>query len=70
MPEPTRTTRPSAETRKAEGADAQVTHASERAPTSQEEGAAAVRKVDPDVAEHEKEMLQRGANQRGEGRLP
>ena len=26
--------------------------------------------LDPDVAEHEREMLERGANQKGEGRLP
>jgi hypothetical protein len=63
-------TRPSAETREAERAEAQVTHESDRAPTPQEEAAAEAREVDPDLAEHEKEMLKRGANQQGEGRLP
>jgi hypothetical protein len=42
----------------------------DRDPTGQEEAAAEVRVVDPDVAEHEKEALKRGAHQQGEGRLP
>jgi len=70
MPESNRPTRPSAETRNAERDEAQVTHDSDRAPTPQEEAAAEARGVDPDVAKHEKEMLERGAHQRGEGRLP
>lgn len=70
MPESTRPTRPSAQTREAERAEAQVTHESDRAPTPQEEAAAEAREVDPDVAEHEKEMLKRGAHQQGDGRLP
>ncbi|HUY63769.1 MAG TPA: hypothetical protein VMV14_04560 [Acidimicrobiales bacterium] len=70
MTEPTQPTRPSADTRDAEHAEAQTNHESDRAPTSQEEAAAEAQEVDSDVAEHEKEMLKRGANQEGEGRLP
>ena len=70
MTEPTQPTRPSAETRKAEHAEAQAKHESDRAPTAQEEAVAEAQEVEPDVAEHEEEMLKRGANQQGEGRLP
>ena len=69
MTEPTQPTRPSAETREAEYAEAQAKHESDRAPTPQEEAVAA-QEVEPDVAEHEEEMLKRGADQQGEGRLP
>jgi len=67
--EGTEPTRPSAETREAEHADAQAKHESDRAPTPEEEAVAA-REIEPDVAEHEEEMLKRGANQQGEGRIP
>jgi hypothetical protein len=70
MPESTQPTRPSAETREAEQAEAQAKHESDRAPTPQEEEAVDAQEVEPDVAEHEEEMLKRGANQQGEGRLP
>jgi hypothetical protein len=70
MSEPTQRTRPSAETRDAERVEAHAKHESDRAPTPQEEAAAEAELADPNVAEHEKEMLQRGANQQGEGRLP
>jgi hypothetical protein len=69
MTEATQPTRPSAETREAEHADAQAEHDSDRAPTPEEEAGAA-QEVDPDVAEHEEEMLKRGAHQQGEGRIP
>jgi hypothetical protein len=69
MTERTQPTRPSAETRKAEHAEAQAKHEPDRAPTPEEEAVAA-EEVEPDVAEHEEEMLKRGANQQGEGRLP
>jgi hypothetical protein len=69
MVEATEPTRPSAETREAEHADAQAKHESDRAPTPEEEAVAA-QEVEPDVAEHEEEMLKRGANQQGEGRIP
>ena len=70
MTEPTQPTRPSAETREAEHAEAQATHESDRAPTPQEEAVAEAQELEPDVAEHEEEMLERGANQQGEGRVP
>jgi hypothetical protein len=70
MPEHTQPTPPSAETREAEDAEAHTKHESDRAPTPQEEAAAEAQEVDSDVAAHEKEMLKRGANQKGEGRLP
>jgi hypothetical protein len=70
MTEPSHPTRPSVETREAERAQAQVKHESDRAATPQEEEAVEAHVVDPDVAEHEEEMLKRGANQQGEGRLP
>ena len=70
MTEPTQPTRPSAETREAEHTDAQAKHESDRAPTPEEEAVAEAQEVEPDVAEHEEEMLKRGANQQGEGRLP
>jgi hypothetical protein len=69
MTEPAQPTRPSAETREAERAEAQAKHESDRAPTPDEEAVAA-QDVEPDVAEHEEEMLERGANQQGEGRVP
>jgi hypothetical protein len=69
MVEATEPTGPSAETREAEHADAQAKHESDRAPTPEEEAVAA-QEVEPDVAEHEEEMLKRGANQQGEGRIP
>ena len=68
MVEGTEPTRPSAETREAEHADAQAQHQSDRAPTPGEEAVAA-EEVEPDVAAHEEEMLKRGANQQGEGRV-
>ena len=39
-------------------------------PTGDEEAKAEENALDPEVAEHEREMLERGANQQGEGRLP
>jgi hypothetical protein len=70
MTEPTEPTRPSAETREAEHAEAHAKHESDRAPTPEEDAAAEAQELEPDVAEHEEEMLERGANQQGEGRLP
>jgi hypothetical protein len=70
MTEPTEPTRPNAETREAERVEAQAKHESDRAPTPEEDAAADAHEVAPDVAEHEEEMLERGVNQQGEGRLP
>ena len=63
-------TRPDAETRAAERDDAQRTAGADRAPTTEEAERAEARDLDPEVAEHEREMAERGANQKGEGRLP
>jgi hypothetical protein len=53
-------TRPNAKTRAAERDDAETTAHADRAPTPEEHA---------DVAEHEKEMAERGADQQGEGRI-
>ncbi len=63
-------TRPSGETRAAEREEAKQTGAADRAPTPEEEAIADSLEVDPGVAAHEKEMMERGANQKGEGQLP
>ena len=62
-----RKTTPSRTTRDEEARDAQV-----RAGADETEGpeAAVAGTVDEDVAQHEKEMMERGAEQRGEGRIP
>jgi hypothetical protein len=66
-PEPTR---PNDRTRQAEREDAHTTAHADREPTADEEERAERQQLDPDVAEHEKEMDERGAQQKGEGRLP
>jgi hypothetical protein len=63
-------TRPSDETRAEERDEAQQSAAADRAPTPDEEKVADAHALDPEVAEHEREMNERGANQQGEGRLP
>ena len=63
-------TRPSAETRAAERDDAQQSARADGAPTPEEEAIADSVELDPDVAAHEQEMAERGANQQGEGKLP
>jgi hypothetical protein len=63
-------TRPSAETREAELADARTKPHADREPTADEERLAEGHELDPDVSEHAEEMAQRGADQEGEGRLP
>jgi hypothetical protein len=65
-----RPTRPSAETRAAERDEAETHAGADRAPTPEEASRADARALGADVAEHEREMAERGANQRGEGRLP
>ena len=42
----------------------------DREPTPDEEQRADALELDPEVAEHEKEMMERGARQQGEGKLP
>jgi hypothetical protein len=67
MSEPTR---PTARTRDAERTEAEVHAQPDRLATPEEEEKADENELDPDVADHEREMLERGASQRGEGRVP
>ena len=64
-------TRPSAETRAAEAREAKDTADAGRPPSADEERAADGNPpTSPEVAEHYEEMVERGAKQRGEGRVP
>jgi hypothetical protein len=63
-------TRPSEQTREAERAEASVHAGADRMPTPEEEQIADSLDSDPDVTKHEKEMAERGAKQKGEGRIP
>jgi hypothetical protein len=66
-----KTTRPSSTTRETEEADAQVHATADRLPTADEEEAAErAGKPDADVEQNYEEAMERGANQKGEGRLP
>jgi hypothetical protein len=62
-------TKPNNATRQADRADAQADHAAPQKPTADEAAAAEAVDLDPEVAAHEKEMAERGAHQRGEGRI-
>lgn len=57
-------------TREAERREAQMPADAGPMPTPEEEAAAEQNDVDPAVAAAEKEATERGANQKGEGRLP
>jgi len=64
-------TRPSAETRAAEEVDAREVAHADRPPTKEEEEAAERQRVaDDDMAQSYEEALERGARQKGEGRIP
>jgi len=63
-------TRPSRETRAEERREAKDTADAGREPTPEEEEAADLNEPDEEVAEHYREMTERGANQKGEGRVP
>jgi hypothetical protein len=64
-------TRPSGETRAEEAREARKGADAGRPPTPDEEAAADEHGDAPgDVAEHYEEMLERGAHQEGEGRIP
>jgi hypothetical protein len=63
-------TKPSAETRAEEREEAEADHRADRPPTADEEAAAEDLEVDPDAAKHYEEMAERGAKQKGEGRIP
>lgn len=57
-------------TREAERREAQMPADAGSMPTPEEEAAAEQNSVDPAVAQAEKEATERGANLKGEGRLP
>lgn len=63
-------TTPDPQTREAERHEATTHATADRAPTADEERLADEHELDDSVAAREKEMNERGANQRGEGRLP
>src|SRR5437868_139219 len=62
-------TKPSKETRDAEAQQAGQAHQPDRMPTDDESRLADNHKLSAGVSEHEKEMAERGANQKGEGRV-
>lgn len=63
-------TRPSNDTRATEREDAQQEHKPDREPTPDEERIADQLQPDPKVSEEYEEAMERGANQKGEGRVP
>jgi hypothetical protein len=64
-------TRPSRATRATEEEDERVTAHADDFPTAEEESAAERGRVDdPEAAEAYKEAIERGARQKGEGRIP
>jgi hypothetical protein len=64
-------TKPNDQTRAAEAVDARAHAEPDEMPTPEEEAAAErAGASDKNVAEHYKEMSERGAQQKGEGRLP
>ena len=62
-------TRPSGATRSAEREAAQAAHQPDRPPTTAEAHLAERQTLGSGVAAHEKEMAERGKNQKGEGRI-
>jgi hypothetical protein len=71
VPDDAKRTRPSDTTREAEAADAQVHATPDHMPTPEEEQAAERAPAEsPEVAENYEEAMERGARQKGEGRLP
>jgi hypothetical protein len=65
-----RNTRPSRATRAAERREAKSRPEAGPAPTAADEAAADENELDPDVRRHYEEMTERGAQQKGEGRVP
>jgi hypothetical protein len=61
---------PTKATRDEEAAEAKKGAGADREATPEEAAIAEGEVLDPDVAAHEREMAQRGAHQKGEGRLP
>ena len=70
MDEQDERTTPNDSTRAAERDEANRQGQADRMPTPEEEAIADDLELDPTVAEHEREMAERGAHQEGEGRLP
>ncbi len=63
-------TKPGKATKQADRDSQHVDHVADRPPTEEEEQLAEENDLDPDVAETFHEMAERGARQRGEGRIP
>ena len=64
-------TKPNDETRAAEREEMDAKHVSDREPIILDQETAAEKlELDPEVVKHEQEMAERGANQKGEGRIP
>ena len=63
-------TRPSADTRAAEEHEARRAPGADREPTAEEERLAERTDLPDAVVDHEEEMTERGARQKGEGRIP
>ena len=61
-------TRPSDDTREEEAREAKKSHDAGREPTAEEAAAAERQDVDPKTREGYEEMLERGAQQQGEGK--
>jgi len=63
-------TRPNDQTKQTEREDAKVTSGADRMPTPEEEAVAEeLPDIDEDVSESYREMAERGAKQKGEGRI-
>lgn len=62
-------TRPGKATKQADRDSQHVDHVADRPPTDEEENLAEENGLDPDVASSFREMAERGARQRGEGRI-
>ncbi len=71
MADDPRHTEPSGTTQAAEEAEARMHAAPDELPTPEEEAAAErAEGIDPDVERNYEEAIERGARQKGEGRLP
>jgi hypothetical protein len=62
-------TKPTEATREADRAAVNADHKAAEVLLPEEESAAERNKLDPEVEEHYKEMVEKGAEQKGEGRI-
>lgn len=62
-------TQPDKQTRGADRAAVDAPHTADEEPTAEEEQAAARARMSPETPEHYEEMADKGASQRGEGRV-